>query len=135
MQLPRQFSTIINSTRSSFLSLPGRRNSVTSVLSFSERRASFQLGRRTSDVSLGSIDKPSRGNDTKLSSANNSFLVKSTVMFSPIHEHNEESSDSEIPQQNVVNLTICLDPTMEIMVLSEEPKAVTGVSYLKCTEV
>ena len=125
-----QFSAIINTTHHSLSSLPGRRHSVSSVLSFSERRGSFQSRKRESDSSLRSIDKSNRGNDRKLSITN---MVKSEVMFSPIHEHSEELS--EIPQHNGLSFTICLDPTTEIMNFSEEPKAISRITHLKCTEV
>lgn len=117
----------MNSTRSSIISLPRRRGSVNSVLSFAERRA-FQSGRRWSDVSLEFTDKPSR------SSVNNSHMFRRDIIFSPIHEHGEEVADSEM-KENAHNLT-CLDSSMKIMILSEEPKAtITSPMYLKCTEV
>ena len=123
----------MNSARSSFSSLPGRRTSITSVLSSAERRTSFQSGRRASDSSVESFDKPNRG---KLLSANNSLLIRSEVMFSTIQEeHTEESQDSEIPQQNALNLSLNLDPTIDIMILSEEPKVIIRTHNVKCTEV
>ena len=57
-------------------------------------------------------------------------------MFSTIQEeHIEESQDSEIPQQNALNLSLSLDPTIEIMILSEEPKVIIRTHNVKCTEV
>ena len=135
-RLSWQVSAILTSARSSMSSLPGRRSSVTSVLSFAERRASFQSGRRLSNGSLVSMDKSYSVKDTKSSSANNNLLVRREVTFSPIHEHSEESSVSEMPQEHALNLTTCLDPSITIMALSEEPKAIVIItSHFKCTEV
>ena len=95
VQLPQQISAItalVVSVHSSLSSSSGRRTSMNSYLS-SER-----IGRRLSDVSLGSTDKLSSGRDTRLSSSNNTCLAKREVTFSPIHEHMEEDSDTEMKE-------------------------------------
>ena len=128
-QLHQQVSAIITSARSSFSSLPGRRNSSNSVISFADRRASFQLGMKSSDIS-------DKSNNTKSSSANNVLFAKKGVTFSPIHEHNEELLDSDMPQEHAHRLMTCLDPaSIKIIVLSEEPKAIFRTYHFKCTEV
>lgn len=67
-----------------------------------------------SDVSLGSADKLIAGENTKSLSLHNSYSVKREVMFSPIHEHNDETSHSEIKESalNSVELTIHFTPNM-----------------------
>lgn len=133
LQLPRQVSAIINSALSSFSSLPGRHTSVASVLSSGER-ASLRLGRNSSDVSLGFTDRPDSRKNTRSSmiSANKTFLVRKEVKFPPIHE---ETLNSERPQDTHDVTSVCLEPAMMIMVLSEEPKVVPTSSHFKCTEV
>jgi len=88
--LPHQVSAVgylITSARSSFSSLVERRSSNTSLLSSSERRPSFQT-RRSSNSSIVSDNEST----VKSSSSNNNDLAKREVMFSPIHEHNEDVS-------------------------------------------
>ena len=85
--MPRQISaisTLIGSARSSS---SGRLTSFSSEISSAQK-----IGRRLSDISLGSTDKLN-------------YSAKRQVIFSPIHEHSEEASDSH------VRVTISLDPS------------------------
>jgi len=133
VQLPQQVSavsTLFSSARPSLLSSSGRHCSVNSILSSTEKVSSE---RRASDVGLGSADKLSSGRDTKLLSSNNSYLVKREVMFSPIHEHNDEVSDTEIKESalNQYEMTIHFAPNMTDVVLSDEQKPIDS----SCSEV
>ena len=84
-------STLVVSVRSSFSSSSGRRTSLNSDLSSSER-----VGRRLSNISLGLADihKLNDVKDTKSSSN----LVKREMTFSPIHEYSEEVSEAQIEE-------------------------------------
>jgi len=99
--LPHQVSAVgylVTSARSSFSSLVERRSSNTGLLSSSERRPSFQTRRRSSDSSIVSDNE-----STVRSSSSNNYLPKREVMFSPIHEHDEdELSVSQIHESNNV---------------------------------
>ena len=91
--MPRQISaisTLIGSARSS---------SSERFTSFSSEISSAQrIGRRLSDISLGSADKLN-------------YSAKRQVTFSPIHEHSEEASDSHVKEIGPVGVTISLDPS------------------------
>ena len=84
-KLSRQFSS--GSIRLSSVSLPGRENLTVSI---SERRSAFQTRRRYSDSCLVH-GRRLRGSTGRSSLSGYPYLTKrELVMFSPIHEHNEE---------------------------------------------
>ena len=129
IHLPKQFSTIsvlFTSTRSSLSSSPGRRTSVNSVLSSTERISS---GRRLSDISLVSTERLGYGKETKSSFVNNNYLAKRETMFSPIHEHSEEDldTDAEVKETALdpVELTIHLTLNMKEINVVLEPRPET----------
>lgn len=137
--LPRQMSAVsqlIASARTSFSSLPGRRNSNVSILSMSERRSFFDPGRRLSDSSLVS-DKVVIG---KPSSSDNPYLTRREGMFSPIHEHNEdELSESEMHERcnsSSASLTDCfVSSTAKTVAGPSTEECKTKIFYYKSTEV
>ena len=131
--LPHQISAVgylITSARLSFSSVLERRNSNASILSPLERRPSFQTRRRSSDSSIlsdtGSTARPSSSSNT----------CKREVMFSPIHEHNEdELSVSEVLESHSNYVTEDTNSSATAFVqFTEEPKTVTKLLY-KSTDV
>jgi len=129
-KLPHQMSAVSNlitSARSSFASLPSRRNSNASILSALERRSSFQTGRRTSDSSvvsdIGINGRPSY-----------SELTKREAMFSPIQEHIEDEA-SETESCTKISAD-CLDSSVTITVFmqfTDERKTI--ITHSKSAEV
>ncbi|XP_065917534.1 gamma-aminobutyric acid type B receptor subunit 2-like [Dysidea avara] len=131
--LPHQISAVgylITSARSSFSSVLEGQNSNVSILSSLEKRPSFQTRRRSSDSSIlsdtGSTARPSSSNNT----------CKRKVIFSPIHEHNEdELSVSEVLESHSKYVTEDTDLSATAYVqFIEEPKTVTRLLY-KSTDV
>lgn len=128
--IPHQISAVgylITSARSSFSSLVERRNSNVSIL---ERRPSFQSRRRSSDSSSIVSDKESA---VRSSSSNNTYLVKREVMFSPIHERDEDELSVSRVQESCSNF-VTEDTNSTFLQFTDEPKAVTNSMYNR-TEV
>ena len=132
-KLPHQMSAVSNlitSARSSFASLPSRRNSNASILSALERRSSFQTGRRTSDSSVVS----DIGINGRPSHSDNPYLTKREAMFSPIQEHIEDEA-SETESCTKISAD-CLDSSVTFTVFmqfTDEPKTI--ITHSKSAEV
>ena len=75
------------------------------------------IGRRLSDISLGSADKLN-------------YSAKRQGTFSPIHEHSEEVSESHVKENASADLTFILSPKM-----INGPHKLVDANYLNYSEV
>ena len=117
---------LVVSVRSSFSPSSERHTFVNSyIATVSSYSSAERIGRRLSDISLGSADKLKSRRETKPLSSHSS---RRQVIFSPIHEHNGIVSDLHTEENVSIKLT--------------GPNTINGVCHqsnkdlnLQCTEV